>query len=121
MTHGFQTKKQAAQFEWIAKMGSMVKKKKAKLIHHKPVQALQQVHPRVQDYLHCLNLPQWTSKAPLALTVPLTVEWHQPAFKPVTPLPYLPTYVSERIRPVNAVFARPSNARKRKRSNQDEE
>ena len=42
-----------------------------------------------------LNLPQWTSKAPPAPTVPLTLEWWKPHLRPQDFSAELPPHVTE--------------------------
>ena len=58
---GFQTKIQALQFEWASK--------------HVPPRDAGGLINRVKKLYILLNKSQWTSKSPLAKTVPLRVEW----------------------------------------------
>ena len=61
LVHGFQTKNQALQFEWAVK--------------HVPPRDSGGLLRRLQKLYCVLNKTHWTSKAPAALTVPLTLEW----------------------------------------------
>ena len=61
LIHGFQTKKQALQFEWASK--------------HVPPRDAGGIVNRVKKLYILLNKERWTSKSPEAKTVPLTVEW----------------------------------------------
>jgi predicted GIY-YIG superfamily endonuclease len=80
LVHGFQTKIQALQFEWAVK--------------HVPPRDAGGLQNRLQKCFTVLNKTQWTSKAPEASTVPLSLEW-----KIVRPLPFvdalLPSYVTQ--------------------------
>ena len=58
---GFQTKQQALQFEWASK--------------HVPPRDAGGILNRVKKLYILLNKSRWTSKAPEAHTVPLTVNW----------------------------------------------
>ena len=58
---GFQTKIQALQFEWASK--------------HVPPREAGGLINRVKKLYILLNKQNWTSKAPMADTVPLTVDW----------------------------------------------
>ena len=59
---GFRTKIEAMQFEWAVK-------------HVLPKDAGGLVN-RISKLYTVLNKTQWTSKSPLAKTVPLELEWH---------------------------------------------
>jgi predicted GIY-YIG superfamily endonuclease len=58
---GFKTKIQALQFEWASK--------------HVPPRDAGGLINRVKKLYILLNKAQWTSKSPLAKTIPLTIEW----------------------------------------------
>jgi predicted GIY-YIG superfamily endonuclease len=61
LIHGFQTKKQALQFEWASK--------------HVPPRDAGGIANRIKKLYILLNKERWTSKSPEAKTVPLIVEW----------------------------------------------
>jgi hypothetical protein len=61
LVSGFQTKTQALQFEWASK--------------HVPPRDAGGLINRVKKLYILLNKEQWTSKSPLAKTVPLSIEW----------------------------------------------
>jgi predicted GIY-YIG superfamily endonuclease len=61
LVSGFQTKTQSLQFEWAVK-------------HVPPRNAGGLIH-RLKKLYCVLNKLNWTSKSPLATTVPLTLEW----------------------------------------------
>jgi predicted GIY-YIG superfamily endonuclease len=61
LVHGFQNKIQALQFEWASK--------------HVPPRDAGGLANRIKKLYVLLNKAQWTSKSPLASTVPLQVEW----------------------------------------------
>ena len=83
LVQGFQTKTQALQFEWAAK--------------HVPPRDAGGVLNRIKKLYVLLNKTQWTSKSPLAATVPLTVEWKimLPAGLDRT----VPAYITDRKEP----------------------
>ena len=60
---GFHNKIQAMQFEWAVK--------------HVPPRGAGGVVNRIAKLYQVLNKDRWTSKAPLASTVPLAVVWHE--------------------------------------------
>jgi predicted GIY-YIG superfamily endonuclease len=61
LVSGFQTKTQSLQFEWAVK-------------HVPPRNAGGLIH-RLKKLYCVLNKLNWTSKAPLATTIPLTLQW----------------------------------------------
>ena len=61
LVHGFQTKIQALQFEWAVK--------------HVPPRDSGGLTNRVKKLYTLLNKKNWTSKSPLAESVPLEIEW----------------------------------------------
>lgn len=61
LVSGFQTKQQALQFEWAVK--------------HVAPRNKGGISARIQKLFKVLCNTRWTSKAPLANTVPLTVAW----------------------------------------------
>jgi predicted GIY-YIG superfamily endonuclease len=61
LIQGFQSKTQALQFEWASK--------------HVPPRDAGGLINRVKKLYILLNKERWTSKSPLANTVPLTIEW----------------------------------------------
>ena len=79
LVHGFQDKIQALQFEWAAK--------------HVPPRDAGGVMNRVKKLYILLNKTHWTSKSPLASTVPLRVEWKQAGL--MQPQAALPAYVTQ--------------------------
>ena len=78
LVHGFQTKNQALQFEWAVK--------------HVPPRDSGGLFNRLKKLFVVLNKNKWTSKAPDAATVPLTLEWK--ITKPAALVDTLPAYVS---------------------------
>lgn len=78
---GFQTKQQSMQFEWAVK--------------HVPPRDAGGLLNRIKKLCTTLNKTQWTSKAPLASAVPLHVEWLAPLPAALSPMPSLPTYVTQ--------------------------
>ena len=58
---GFKTKIQALQFEWASK--------------HVPPRDAGGLINRIKKLYILLNKAQWTSKSPLAKTIPLSIEW----------------------------------------------
>jgi predicted GIY-YIG superfamily endonuclease len=61
LVHGFQTKIQALQFEWAVK--------------HVPPRDAGGLENRLKKLFILFNKTHWTSKSPLAATVPLVLEW----------------------------------------------
>jgi predicted GIY-YIG superfamily endonuclease len=61
LVSGFQTKIQALQFEWASK--------------HIPPRDAGGVVNRIKKLYILLNKSQWTSKSPMASSVPLSIEW----------------------------------------------
>ena len=61
LVHGFKTKNQALQFEWAVK--------------HVPPRDSGGLFNRVNKLFVVLNKKNWTSKAPEASAIPLTLEW----------------------------------------------
>ena len=78
LVHGFQDKIQAMQFEWAVK-------------HVKP-RSVGGVISRLNKLCSVLNSERWTSKAPLASTVPLVIEWKE---SPSITDYVLPSYIKE--------------------------
>lgn len=66
---GFQNKIQTLQFEWASK--------------HVPPRNAGGIENRIKKLYQLLNRDFWTSKSPEAWTVPLTIEWERPEYKPV--------------------------------------
>ena len=79
LVRGFQTKQQSMQFEWAVK-------------HEAPRNKGGPI-ARTQKLYSVLRKPRWTSKAPDAHEVPLTIEWMIPL--PTKDLPQLPLYVKQ--------------------------
>ena len=61
VVHGFPTKIESMQFEWALK--------------HVPPKRAGGLINRIKKLFILLNKTQWTSRAPLAETMPLTIEW----------------------------------------------
>jgi predicted GIY-YIG superfamily endonuclease len=81
LVKGFQDKIQSMQFEWAVK-------------HVLPRDAGGLVN-RISKLYTVLNKTQWTSKSPLAKTIPLELEWHID----IIPNEYsLPEYVIETLK-----------------------
>ena len=66
--HGFRTKRESMQFEWALK--------------HVPPRNAGGIKNRLKKLFILLNKPRWTSKSPLASTVPLQIEWCHPEYSP---------------------------------------
>ena len=66
--HGFPTKIESMQFEWALK--------------HVPPRKASGIKNRIKKLIILLNKERWTSKSPLAETMPLIIEWIKPEFKP---------------------------------------
>jgi predicted GIY-YIG superfamily endonuclease len=86
LVHGFQSSQQALQFEWAVK--------------HVAPRSTAGLFARLKKLHTVLCKERWTSKAPLASTVPLVVEWCIPL--PETILapfasPSLPAYVTNKL------------------------
>ncbi len=84
LVKGFQTKQQSMQFEWAVK-------------HVQPRNA-GGLSNRINKLYTVLCSDRGTSKAPLASTVPLQVEWLIP-FNPHPPHDELPEYITEIFHP----------------------
>lgn len=84
LVSGFQTKQQSMQFEWAVK-------------HVQPRNA-GGLYNRIKKLYTVLSKERWTSKAPLASTVPLHVEWLIP-FNPHPEHEVLPEYITETFHP----------------------
>jgi len=78
LVEGFRTKVESMQFEWALK--------------HVPPRNAGGVKNRIRKLSTLFNKRRWTSKAPLATTVPLTVEW-MPGYRPENMI--LPKYITE--------------------------
>jgi predicted GIY-YIG superfamily endonuclease len=80
LVSGFQTKIQALQFEWASK--------------HIPPRDAGGVVNRIKKLYILLNKSQWTSKSPMASSVPLSIEW-----KVVVPCSnrIVPSYITDNI------------------------
>jgi len=79
--HGFPTKIESMQFEWALK-------------HVAPRNA-GGIKNRIKKLNILLNKERWTSKAPLAETMPLTVEWIKVSHRRPSTEHSLPVYVNE--------------------------
>ena len=78
---GFPTKIESLQFEWALK--------------HVPPRNAGGIKNRIKKLNVLLNKERWTSKAPLAETMPLSVEWTNISYRDSTLT--LPAYISESI------------------------
>jgi predicted GIY-YIG superfamily endonuclease len=76
---GFPTKIESLQFEWALK--------------HVPPRNAGGIKNRVKKLNILLNKERWTSKAPLAETMPLSIEWVDCSYRESVFL--LPIYISE--------------------------
>lgn len=79
--HGFPTKIESMQFEWALK--------------HVPPRNAGGIKNRIKKLNILLNKERWTSKAPLAETMPLTVEWIKVSYRRPPIEHSLPVYVNE--------------------------
>ena len=66
--HGFPTKIESMQFEWALK--------------HVPPRNAGGPENRIKKLAILLNKDRWTSKAPLAKSMPLVIEWTKPQYRP---------------------------------------
>ena len=66
--HGFPTKIESMQFEWALK--------------HVPPRNAGGPENRIKKLAILLNKDRWTSKAPLAKSMPLVIEWIKPQYRP---------------------------------------
>ena len=80
LVHGFQTKTQALQFEWAVK--------------HVPPRDAGGLENRLKKLFILFNKTHWTSKSPLASTVPLVLEW-KIAIPSETKTYTLPPYITQ--------------------------
>lgn len=80
LVEGFRTKIEALQFEWAFK--------------HVPPRNAGGLSNRIKKLYVLCGRERWTSKAPLASEVELTIRWHRPEAIPPEHEP-LPSYVSE--------------------------
>ena len=78
--HGFPTKIESMQFEWALK--------------HIPPRNAGGIKNRIKKLVFLLNKERWTSKAPLAETMPLTIEWKKKYCRPEDI--NLPVYINEK-------------------------
>jgi len=76
---GFPTKIESMQFEWALK--------------HVPPRNAGGITNRIKKLLKLLNKERWTSKSPLAETMPLCIEWKNLNYRPENV--DLPVYVKE--------------------------
>jgi structure-specific endonuclease subunit SLX1 len=76
---GFPTKIESMQFEWALK--------------HVPPRNAGGIVNRIKKLFILCNKEQWTSKSPLAETMPLTIEWVNALYKPENNT--LPVYIKE--------------------------
>lgn len=82
---GFQTEKQALQFEWRI---------------HKPPKRRRGLRGRLQSLLEVSSLPKWTCNSPLAASVPLTFHCRNQDIADTLPqLHCVPAHISIRCRP----------------------
>ena len=77
---GFPTKIESMQFEWALK--------------HVPPRNAGGIKNRIRKLHFLLNKRRWTSKAPLAVTIPLTIKWME-NYKPEHFI--LPSYITEEL------------------------
>lgn len=78
---GFKTKIESMQFEWALK--------------HVPPRNAGGIENRIKKLIILLNREKWTSKSPLAATVPLTIEWCKKEYRPDDI--NIPNYIGEII------------------------
>ncbi len=76
---GFPTKIESMQFEWALK--------------HVPPRNTGGIVNRIKKLFVLCNKEQWTSKSPLAETMPLTIRWCTECYKPENNT--LPVYIKE--------------------------
>tara|TARA_X000000950_G_scaffold288651_1_gene406539 strand:+ start:5428 stop:5838 length:411 start_codon:yes stop_codon:yes gene_type:complete len=81
IVEGFRTKIEAMQFEWAVK--------------HAPPRNVGGIISRIRKMYTVCCREKWTSKAPLAREVPLTIHWHLPIAD--HPVNTLPSYVNEQV------------------------
>ena len=79
IVHGFPTKIESLQFEWALK--------------HVPPRNAGGVKNRIKKLNILLNKEYWTSRAPLAETMPLTIEWIDDTYRNLNA--NLPVYIEE--------------------------
>ena len=77
---GFPTKIESMQFEWALK--------------HVPPRNAGGIVNRIKKLFILCNKEQWTSKSPLAETMPLTIEWINALYQPENNT--LPVYINEK-------------------------
>jgi len=78
---GFQTKKQSLQFEWAIK--------------HVPPRNAGGIQNRIKKLYILLNKTQWTSKSPMANTVPLHIKWMTDITLPPGEISKIPEYITQ--------------------------
>jgi len=99
---GFPDKQAAMKFEAGHKVKQQQKRRtrehdKALLANVEFADAINTVTKRVIEWIKVVTMPKWTKTAPDACTMPLTLVWWDPQFRPiVTGKSYLPSYVQER-------------------------
>ena len=76
---GFPTKIESMQFEWALK--------------HVPPRNAGGIINRIKKLIFLFNKKQWTSKSPLAETMPLILEWKKSKYRPENIK--LPLYINE--------------------------
>jgi predicted GIY-YIG superfamily endonuclease len=98
ITHGFKSESQALQFEWVNlsnRTSARWRKKHRSLLRPLRAENGRLLLLRLQEYVQTYHMTKWVHKAPLAATVPLTLEWYRLDMRPHDAQPYLPPHVSE--------------------------
>jgi predicted GIY-YIG superfamily endonuclease len=73
IVRGFRTKIESMQFEWAVK--------------HAPPRGVGGINSRIQKLYHVCCQEKWTTRAPIARDIPLTIYWHIPIPMDHVPLP----------------------------------